>query len=59
LQDLKGDIGVGKIELSPEDVQAVREVADKASGAQGIVYPSRIARIAWRRCLRVSFSPKL
>lgn len=29
----------GKIRLSPEDVQAVREVADKANAAQGNRYP--------------------
>lgn len=29
----------GKIKLSPEDVQAVREVADKANAAQGDRYP--------------------
>jgi len=29
----------GKIKLSPEDVQAVREVADKADAAQGDRYP--------------------
>ena len=29
----------GKIKLSPEDAQAVREVADKANAAQGDRYP--------------------
>ena len=29
----------GKINLSPEDVQAVREIADKANASQGDRYP--------------------
>jgi hypothetical protein len=29
----------GKIRLSPEDVQAVRDVADKANASQGNRYP--------------------
>ena len=32
-------MGAGKIKLSPEDVQAVRDVADKANAAQGDRYP--------------------
>lgn len=32
-------MGAGKIRLSPEDVQAVRDVADKANAAQGGRYP--------------------
>jgi hypothetical protein len=55
-QVLKGDVDIGNIELFPGNVQAVREVADKTSGAQGIVYPSIIA---WRCCLWVPLSPKL
>jgi hypothetical protein len=39
LQNLKENIDAGKIELSPEDVQAVRDVADKANAAQGDRYP--------------------
>ena len=39
MQNLKENIDAGKIELSPEDVQAVREVADKANAAQGDRYP--------------------
>ena len=29
----------GKVKLSPEDVQAVREVADRANAAHGDRYP--------------------
>ena len=32
-------MGAGKIKLSPEDVEAVREVADKANATQGGRYP--------------------
>jgi hypothetical protein len=39
LQNLKENIDAGKIELSPEDVQAVRDVADNANAAQGDRYP--------------------
>ena len=39
LQNLKENIDAGKIRLSPEDAQAVREVADKANAAQGDRYP--------------------
>jgi len=39
LQNLKENMDAGKIKLSPEDVQAVREVADKADAAQGDRYP--------------------
>jgi hypothetical protein len=39
LQNLKENIDAGKIKLSPEDVQAVRDVADKANAAQGDRYP--------------------
>jgi len=39
LQNLKENMDAGKIKLSPEDVQAVREVADKANAAQGDRYP--------------------
>ena len=39
LQNLKENVGAGKIKLSPEDAQAVREVADKANAAQGDRYP--------------------
>ena len=38
-QNLKENIDAGKVRLSPEDVQAVREVADKADAAQGNRYP--------------------
>ena len=33
-------MGAGKIVLSPEDVQAVRDVADKANASQGDRYPA-------------------
>ena len=39
LQNLEENMDAGKIRLSPEDVQAVREVADKANAAQGNRYP--------------------
>jgi hypothetical protein len=39
LQNLKENMDAGKIKLSPEDVQAVRDVADKADAAQGGRYP--------------------
>jgi len=39
LQNLKENMDAGKIKLSPEDVLAVREVADKADAAQGNRYP--------------------
>jgi len=39
LPNLKENMGAGKIKLSPEDVEAVREVADKANAAQGERYP--------------------
>ena len=39
MQNLKENIDAGKIDLSPEDVQAVRQVADKANAAQGDRYP--------------------
>lgn len=39
MQNLKENIDAGKIRLSPEDAQAVREVADKANAAQGDRYP--------------------
>ena len=39
LQNLKENMDAGKIKLSPEDVRAVREVADKANAAQGDRYP--------------------
>lgn len=39
LQNLKENMAAGKIRLSPEDVLAVREVADKANAAQGDRYP--------------------
>ena len=39
LQNLKENVDAGKINLSPEDVQAVREIADKANASQGDRYP--------------------
>lgn len=39
LQNFKENMEAGKIKLSPEDIQAVREVADKANAAQGNRYP--------------------
>jgi hypothetical protein len=39
LYSLKENMNAGKDELSPEDVQVVREVADKANAAQGDRYP--------------------
>ncbi|KAF9643047.1 Aldo/keto reductase, partial [Thelephora ganbajun] len=39
LLNLKENVEAGKVKLSPEDVQAVREVADKANAAQGDRYP--------------------
>ena len=39
LQNLKENVDAGKIKLSPEDVQAVRVVADTANAAQGDRYP--------------------
>jgi hypothetical protein len=39
LQNLKENMDAGKIKLSPEDVQAVRDVADTANAAQGDRYP--------------------
>jgi hypothetical protein len=39
LQNLKENMEAGKIKLSPEDVKAVREVADKANAAIGSRYP--------------------
>ena len=39
LQNLKENMDAGKIKLSSGDVQAVREVADKADAAQGDRYP--------------------
>jgi len=39
LQNLKENVGAGKISLSQEEAQAVREVADKANAAQGDRYP--------------------
>ena len=35
----------GKIQLSPEDVQAVREVADRANAAQGDRYPAPFMKV--------------
>ena len=35
----------GKIELSPEDARAVREVADKANATQGDRYPEGYANL--------------
>ena len=42
LQNLKENIDARKVRLSPEDVQAVREVADKADAAQGGRYPEAL-----------------
>ena len=39
LQNLKENIDAGKIKLSQKDVQAVREVMDKANIVQGDRYP--------------------
>ncbi|KAF9649105.1 Aldo/keto reductase [Thelephora ganbajun] len=39
LANLKENVEVGKVELSPEDVQAVREVVDNANTAQSGRYP--------------------
>jgi len=39
LQNLKENMDAGKVTLSPEDVKAVREVADKANAAHGDRYP--------------------
>jgi len=39
LSNLKENVDAGKIRLSQEDAQAVREVADKANAAQGDRYP--------------------
>jgi len=38
-KNLKENMDAGKIRLSPEDVQAVRDVADKANASQGNRYP--------------------
>jgi len=35
----------GKIRISPEDAQAVREVAGKADAANGDRYPEALARL--------------
>lgn len=38
-QNLKENIDAGRVRLSKEDVQAIREVVDKANAAQGSRYP--------------------
>jgi len=45
LQNLKENMDAGKIKISPEDAQAVREVADKADAANGDRYPEALARL--------------
>ena len=48
LQNLEEDnMDARKIKLLMEDIQAVREVVDKANAAQGLF----ILKIAWRCCL--------
>jgi len=37
----------GKIKISPEDAQAVREVADAANAAQGDRYPEAYMRLVF------------
>jgi hypothetical protein len=39
LSPYNGVYGAGKIKLTPEDAQAVREVTDKTKAAQGDHYP--------------------
>jgi hypothetical protein len=39
LQNLEQNVDAGKIKLSPEDAQAVRDVANKANASQGDRYP--------------------
>ena len=39
LQNLKQNVDAGRIKLSPEDAQAVRDVANKANASQGNRYP--------------------
>ena len=39
LQNLKHNVDAGRIKLSPEDSQAVRDVANKANASQGNRYP--------------------
>lgn len=45
LSNLKENIDAGKIKLSPEDVKAVREVADKANASQGDRYPEAYMKV--------------
>ena len=47
MQNLKENMDAGKIKLSPEDAQAVREVADKANAAQGDRYPEAYMNLAY------------
>ena len=44
-QNLKENMAAGMIKLSPEDAQAVREVADTANAAQGDRYPEAFAKL--------------
>ena len=39
LQNLKQNVDAGRIKLSPEDAQAVRDVANRANASQGDRYP--------------------
>lgn len=43
-QNLKENMDAGKIKLSPEDVQAVRDVANKADASQGDRYPEALMK---------------
>ena len=49
MQNLKDNMDARKIKLPMGDIQAVREVVDKANAAQGLF----ILRIAWGRCLQI------
>jgi hypothetical protein len=49
LQNPEDNMDARKIKLPMEDIQAVREVVDKANAAQGLF----ILKIAWRRCLQI------
>jgi len=44
LRNLKENVDAGKIILSPEDIQAVRDVADKADASQGDRYPEALMK---------------
>jgi len=44
LRNLKENVDAGKIILSPEDIQAVRDVADKADASLGDRYPEALMK---------------